>query len=259
MAKRVLVTGSHGFIGSALLSAPPILNLQFFHAPKFLIEKSNSVERLLEAVRNENCDTLLHLAWISNSHLNYKQSFMNEVWQNQTVALAKACMQNNIRFCGMGSVAEIFDWESSNLYALSKRRTVMAIQEFSSEFTWIRPSYILALSQGKPTFVKEIKQSKDSIKIYNGNDRHDFVFLEDVLWGIQIAIYKNLTGIVDIGSGVSRRVDQVAKIIAHEFGKPEPIILEFGEIRNYKFDSLKLRSTGWQPTFTSEFFKTREN
>jgi len=197
---------------------------------------------------------LLHLAWVSNSQRNYKKSTINQVWEKKTINLAEACFEAKIKFCGVGSIAEVTDFGITNLYASSKRNTRKAIQEISKEFLWIRPSYILGLSQGRPRFVTEIRNNSKPIMIHNGNESQDFILLQDVLQGILIALERNLTGIVDIGSGRCTKVAEIAKAIAKKFGKPEPLVSSSKEMPNHYFESNILRNHGWRPHYTDTFF-----
>lgn len=255
MANRILVTGSRGFLGRELGT---ILNHSNFHvvpSKKASLEDSGYVEELLKMAISEKCDTLLHLAWASNSLPNYKRSPSNYVWAKKTVDIAKKCFEAKIKFCGVGSIAELNDFAESNYYAITKREAQRATQEISENFMWIRPSHIISLNHGKPGLVREIRECGGPVVIRNGNESQDFILLKDVLHGVRVALEEDFTGIVDIGSGQSYKVSQVAKVIARELGKPEPIIAESNEKNNPPLNPHKLVSKGWRPTFTTLFFQ----
>lgn len=254
MANRVLVTGSRGFIGREVCADFESSNFQVVPSEKASVEGSDYVEKLVEKALSEKCDTLLHLAWVSNSQPNYKESLSNHVWAKKTIDIAKKCFEAKIKFCGIGSIAELNDLGETNFYAIAKREAQRATQEISKNFLWIRLSHVVSLIHSKPGLVREIKEYEGPVVIRNGNESQDFILLEDVIRGVRVALEENLTGIVDIGSGESRKVSGVAKVIARELGKPEPIIRKSNAIYNPPLNPQNLVSKGWLPTLTTLFF-----
>jgi nucleoside-diphosphate-sugar epimerase len=84
--------------------------------------------------------------------------------------------------------------------------------------------------RGEPNVYQVFKKA-DVLPIYgDGLQTRDFIQVEDVRKTIMKVIEKNIRGIVNVGSGVSKTVLDVAK----EFGKPMEFLPERpGEIRHF--------------------------
>lgn len=113
-------------------------------------------------------------------------------------------------------------------------------------------------------FYNQLKENK-KIKLFEGTDgyqngeqKRDFIYVEDVVdinyWFLQ---NKNISGIYNVGTGVSRSFNELANIIINfqNFGEKEYIKFPKNLIGKYQSfteaDLAKLHSVGYKKEFTS--------
>lgn len=106
-----------------------------------------------------------------------------------------------------------------------------------------------------PTFLDLILKKKP-IRIHgDGNQTRDFLFVEDLAEGLNLALMKDLSGIYNISSNQSYSINNIVEIMAKI---PLPVEKEFhperpGDIRNSRLDSTRFsEATGWKPRYTFE-------
>jgi nucleoside-diphosphate-sugar epimerase len=90
-----------------------------------------------------------------------------------------------------------------------------------------------------------------------GTQARDFLHVDDVAGAIGTATFSGLEGIVNIGSGISTPVADVATTIGRLLGRPELIRLgarpaEPKEAPIVCADPTRLSQTGWRPTYNLE-------
>ena len=261
MKKKILITGSSGFIGSKLcislqksnkyiikklkLSKKEFENQKFFK--KYLIENYKKI------------DIVVHLGW----------GYMKDPWNiyhiknnyNKTKTLFEFSKKNNVKkFIFCGSMNEYGDLTGSlkenrkpgeilTKYAISKSLlTNLGTNYFKksdTHFYVIRPFYVYGYGQEKNSLINQLffaaKNNKD-ISLSDCLSYRDYVYVYDVITAF-IAIIKsnfNKPGIYNVGSGKSILLKTFVKNIWAKLNK-NPKMLKFGNIKNKK-EQIQLKS-----------------
>lgn len=287
---RVLVTGGSGYIGRhvvALLSsagadvhavsrarpAPVDVvaphTIPTWHACDLLVPGAPA-----SLVREVRPNVLLHLAWIATPGV-YWTSPENVEWQRVTIELARAFVEEGgSRFVGAGTCAE-YDWSSGHcderttptvpatVYGRAKlaagEATARIVGESPATAAWGRvfflfgddeykvrlaPSVALALLSGEPALCT------------HGEQRRDFLHVEDVARAFVALVGSDVAGPVNIGSGDPRRVKDVALGIAERIGRPDLVRLGARESNEPPVLTANVSrlfdEVGWRPSMTFE-------
>lgn len=259
MAATALITGAGGLIGGHVLAAWDIEGL--FPAPATSPGQSvdllspGAARRLVEAVRP---DVVIHLAWVASGTPGYRASPENERWVASTLELANAARARGAAFFGTGTSLEGDLAGAGDAYtaAKAKVRLLLAEQIALGEICWLQPFYVFDPDRGRPALVADALRARASgteVVLRSPYQVHDFVHAADVGRAIVASVRAGLTGQVPIGSGTTHQVcDLVSALgiswvcgqnaVSVESHAPPPA------------DTGRLRSTGWVPTSTEEFF-----
>jgi nucleoside-diphosphate-sugar epimerase len=94
-------------------------------------------------------------------------------------------------------------------------------------------------------------------ELSNGEQRRDFLHVEDVARAVCTVAESDLEGVVNIGSGNAPSVAEIARMLAQKIGRPELLKLGVipycaGESMHIQADNRKLLSLGWRPNYTLE-------
>jgi nucleoside-diphosphate-sugar epimerase len=107
------------------------------------------------------------------------------------------------------------------------------------------PAVITAQLKGQPS------------KVTPGDQRIDYLHIEDVASAVCAVAESRLQGCVNIGSGTSPSLREIVSTIAGLGGHPE--LIQWGAFPQrdtdpmlIRCDNTKLRSTGWSPRYTLE-------
>ncbi len=141
------------------------------------------------------------------------------------------------------------------IFAEAYRRQAVALRLFnvfgpgqalSNPYTGVLANFASRLAAGQPPMIFE-----------DGRQRRDFVHVRDVARAFRLALEKQQASghVINVGSGVSWSISEVARLLADAMGVPEigPEILEkarAGDIRNCFADISKARELlGYQPQY----------
>lgn len=255
MADRVLVTGSSGFIGSLLESNTKI---EYIDLPsRISLTDRKTIEYILNSMYELNCNTLLHLAWTSNSKLDYENNFSNYLWADFTIDLADKLLREDFNFVCLGTCNE-YKLNNVSAYVESKRNVAYFLhhQTVSSKWTYIRVFYVVDLVSMRPRLVYAFLNKKDSdiFEIKSGSTKNDFILSEDVLSGINLILEKRIRGDIDLGSGFLTSNSKLIKTICKKNKMEVPMILNDGTPDSKIANLDKLYNFGWRPSYTINFF-----
>lgn len=160
--------------------------------------------------------------------------------------------------------------EPSNPYGLAKlavTKLLGALSQFENfPSVILRPSVIYGPRQGPEMFLSALIQSLvagNDFAMTAGEQYRDFVYVDDVVDAIIRALNADevISGkVFNIGAGQSRRVNDVAVLVAKQIGQNAIEHIKFGaipyrpnEVMNYSVDITQARSVlGWQPKTSLE-------
>jgi nucleoside-diphosphate-sugar epimerase len=285
---RVLLTGATGFIGSHV--ARELLRRGHeVHAtvrPSSDRRRIRDIEGRLRFHEGEmdlipvRPDLAIHLAWyaVPGKYLSAPENRDCLLASRRLLGalpcraiFAGTCFEFDTR---LGRLSEESPTRPTTLYAESKdalRREV----EGRPDSAWVRffyqfgpweddrrlvPSVIRAVLRGEPA------------KVSPGEQRRDFLHIEDVASAVCAVAESKLGGCVNIGSGGSPSIKEIVTRIGALGGRGD--LIRLGEVPYYEgepmlivADNTRLRSTGWAPKYdldrglghTFEWWKSRKD
>lgn len=268
---RVLLTGATGFIGSHVARALLRRNHQVHVAlrPGSDRRRLRGVEsRLsfhegpLDAVPVE-ADVTVHLAWytVPGKYLTAPEN--RDCLEASRRLLSK--VKGRVVFAGtsfehdlsQGVLREDSPTKPATLYAECKdalRREV----EARPESAWVRIFYLYGPWEDPKRLVPAVIRAQlkgEASKVTPGDQRLDYLHVEDVASAIVAVAESRLQGCVNIGSGAAPSIREIVKSIADLGGRPD--LIQWGAFPQrptdpmlLQADNTKLRSTGWLPKYT---------
>ncbi|MDO8638529.1 MAG: NAD-dependent epimerase/dehydratase family protein [Candidatus Daviesbacteria bacterium] len=225
--KRVLVTGSSGFVGSHLVSS---LNLKGYDIVRFSRKEKKNVLNTLDFENIGDIDIVFHLAAIANVPLSWeipKDVLETNIMGTLNVLSfakkkkAKIIFANSYVY-GVPQylpIDEKHPLSAENPYAVSKISAESLCQIYSKRFglsvTSFRFFNIYGPGQAENMVISQmIKQlkSEGGITIMDSKPKRDFVFIDDVVKAYILAAESNSNGfeIFNIGSGRSFSIKEIA-------------------------------------------------
>ena len=294
---RILLTGATGFIGSHVARAL----VREGHEVHVLVRAESNLGRIedltssLHLIKGDLLnpafvlhpsafDLGLHLAWHVEPG-NYLHQPQKEDWIVASLRLASALREGGCRrFVATGTS---FEYAPSDLpqressptnpstaYGQAKLELFEALQSIDIELAWLRPFYLYGPDEDQrrlvPVVINSLLRGQET-KLVPGERVRDYLHIEDVASAICAVAGSQLTGAVNIASGVPITVREIAlkigealdrvdllKLGALPYAASEPLYL--------LADNTKLREgTGWKPRYpldeglrqTIEWWKSR--
>jgi hypothetical protein len=258
MALRVLVTGSTGLIGTELFKINS--KVQYIALGPMDLLQEGAENRVVNQSKEFGCSMILNLAWASNSHSSFSRSVLNQHWQEFSDRLSKLCVEENICFAGVGSVAEI-EPGRNDAYTMAKRNHFSFLSPYMSlnQAIWLRPFYIFDTDKLRPQVLNFLRENSMNSTINSPDNLHDYIMTSDVASAINFALSKQLQGIIEIGSGKLTTNRKLVEKICELKGVPSPIMNPETTFQDSQpFASIqKLLDNGWTPENTQKFFSNR--
>lgn len=218
---RLLVTGSTGFLGRALM---PMLHQQVGHRYSTIEcwARARHGDLLSQANRNEvlretRPDAVIHLAWLKTGTATYEHDPLNRVWSEATVAFAQEATAVGARFIGIGSMIED-DRAVKTPYADAKRSAAIGVLSASTDANlsaWVRPSWIFSFEEWRPRVLHMYSQAESQGLYFTPNDPEamcDFVHVQDVAGAIQLVLDNAVGGISDVSTECETSVRALLKV-----------------------------------------------
>jgi nucleoside-diphosphate-sugar epimerase len=255
MKRRVLVTGATGFIGRHTLL--PLRELGFdihvagrrllddptvsFHATN-LFDPADAAR----VVREAKASHLLHLAWDTEPG-RFWNSPINMDWVGASLATVRAFAEaGGTRAVLAGTCAE-YRWGAdepldetrselapATLYGVCKdalRRIVSSYAETTSlSFAWGRIFFLYGPDEKPGRLVSDAIRAlvgRQPFATTDGNQRRDFMHVEDVARAFALLLASEVQGAVNIATGEALAVRSILRAIANETGGQE--MLRLGE------------------------------
>ena len=269
---KVLLTGATGFIGSHV--ARELVKRR--HEIHVTVRPESDRRRIRDIESKLNFwpsdvmfsvplqpDVTIHLAWyaVPGKYLTAPENrkcldesrLLLSMLQGRAVFIG-TCFEHDLQ---LGVLREDSPTKPATLYAECKdalRREV----EKRPDSAWVRffyqygpwederrlmPAVMLGQLRGQPS------------KVSTGEQRYDYLHVEDVASAVCAVAESRLTGCVNIGSGAAPSVREIVTEITALGGRPELIQwgaypAKPGEPKLIQCDNARLRSTGWTPRWS---------
>lgn len=284
---RVLITGVTGFIGSHLAR----LLVREGYTVYALIRSTSNVWRIKDILQslyvirgdvvalNEweqqlgkiQLDICFHLAWyaVPGKYLTSLENFNMVIaslrFASRLASLgckkfiaAGTCVEYDTN---LGYLSEVSPTKPRSPYAASKLALQLILEQLGSvtgmKVAWTRLFYLYGPSEDEQRLVPYVICSllrNQVARVTEGKQVRDFLHVEDVAAAIWAVAQSDLTGPVNIGSGIPVTVRDIVTRIGAILGKSELIAL--GAVPYAAADPMficannsRLRSTTWVPRF----------
>jgi dTDP-6-deoxy-L-talose 4-dehydrogenase (NAD+) len=191
----------------------------------------------------EGIHTIIHAAWYAEPG-QYQLSPKNLACLLGTLVMAKAAIASNTkRFVGIGTCFE-YEQSSQKLstdtplgptspYAAAKASAYLALSQIlpsqGVEFAWCRLFYLYGEGENPRRLVQSIRLSLSEgreVALTTGNQVRDFLDVAEAGERIAKVAICNMTGPMNICSGMPVTIRELAESIADEYGKRD--LLKFG-------------------------------
>jgi nucleoside-diphosphate-sugar epimerase len=265
----VLVTGSDGFLGNALVTAllksPVSLvlptrrrtglesagrdNVRRVYTTDLFAEAHAYLDELLAGV-----DIVIHAAWnIGSDHYHSAENLHSMAG---SLALAQAAVRSKVRkFVGIGSAIEYGSQTSpipsssttnpANLYAACKVSTYLVQKQLFSnatlDFAWIRLFNLHGASEGPSRlfrYVHEQIQNGRRVELGPGDVVRDYLDVAEAADQIATIALGDMVGPLNVCSGKGQSIREIAEAIADQYGRRD--LLQFGSRTPASFEPQEL-------------------
>ena len=224
---NILVTGSSGFIGKALIN--DLLNKKYnilglSKKSQTLNHKNlfcdlNQIYEKKEIIKKFNPEVIFHFAWHGipvfskeNCLININNSrklirVLSELKTVKKIIITGSCLEYKLK---LGECFEDSTIDKENYFPKAKNDIYESFKKFAKEknfyLYWLRLFYVYGKGQRDesliPTIINDIKLKKCP-RILNLFASNDYVFIDDVVDLMNRIIQKNSpSGIYNVGSGV---------------------------------------------------------
>jgi UDP-glucose 4-epimerase len=241
---RIIVTGSHGFIGTRLVKALAYKGHEVISIDLrtgFDVTDWNSIKDI------NDFDVIIHLAAISfvpKSYETPREMFRINI--NGTLNMLELCRINKAKFIFTSSyvygrpkylpIDEKHPTDAFNPYCRSKLIGEDLCNSYNKDFgvpvLIFRPFNIYGSGQNGnfliPLIQKQIEED-GIVRLKDSRPKRDFIHVDDVVDAYSKAVEYDKTNfeIFNIGSGTSYSVKEIAEMLVAQSGKSIPI--EFSE------------------------------
>ena len=267
----VLVTGATGLLGRHAAAALEARGFRVHGLARNQAEHrvdlfdSDAVRACLEAVRPSH---LLHLAWITEPG-RYWTAPENLEWQSASLDLVRAFhAAGGHRAVIAGSCAE-YDWETlpeepidegfpcrpASLYGAAKHALRVAVAALARSrelsYAWGRIFYLYGGPEPAERLVPSVARALlggEEARCGPGTGRRDFIEARDAGAAFAALVDSDVSGPVNVASGESHTIAEVAQTIAELVGRPE--LLRLGALAD---------RPGEPPTLTADVRRLRED
>lgn len=237
----VLLTGGTGFLGRHVRTALTKRNVNVRLLSRSRPDSLNPNEELIlgEIAQTgmkevQGCDVLLHLAWDSLSNFESEDhlvkvlpeqvAFLREVLSSSIIhiVIAGTCLEYGVR---SGRLTENLETEPSVPYAMAKndlRSWVFEQIPVGVSLTWCRIFYPYGPGQSASSLYSSVMRAcglGTPLHMSHGKQKRDFIRVErlaEIL--VELAVGKRYRGVVNVGSGIPRSVDELVEEIVSDSG-----------------------------------------
>jgi len=241
--KRVLVTGSGGFIGRRTLEPLAELGFDVVRNAADLLAP-DAAERVIDEVRPTH---LLHLAWYAE-HGKFWTSPENLRWVEASLALLRAFADAGGRRAVLAGTCAEYDWNEGDgtfaedaplapatLYGAAKaglhQIAAAYAAQASFEFAWGRVFFLYGADEAPGRLFASVAGALlggEPARTTDGSQVRDFMHVDDVGAAFAALLASGVHGAVNIASGEGVAVRDAIAEIARAAGRPD--LLELGAL-----------------------------
>ncbi len=280
--KRVLVTGSSGFIGRH--AVPELLRLRYeVHAADLrpaapaagvTSHQVNLLDaaQVSELLKKIGPTYLVHFAWYAE-HGKFWTSPLNLDWVAASLSMFKSFAENGGKRAVFAGTCAEYDWSHAHLiedltpsnpatlYGVCKNSLREIAGKFAIqsgvELAWARVFFLYGPNEHPnrliPSIVNPLLRNEPAV-VRSGAHVRDILHVEDVARAFAAILNSSLQGIVNIGSGMPVTLGEVARIAAELTGQSHLLKIEeaAGTPSNPQVmtaETAKLRTTGFVPRY----------
>ena len=278
---KVLVTGASGFIGGQCCKQLSTLGYEV-HAVSSKPRTDKSIQwhevdlldsqQAIKLIRSLQPTHFLHFAWYAEPG-KFWSSIENYHWVSASLVMFKEFIESGgRRFVGAGTCAE-YDWGfeiykedttplvPSTLYGTCKNSLQSMLSSYALlqglSFGWGRIFSIYGPNEHPSRLVASAIQALlrgNKVECRNGDLIRDYLHVSDVASAFIALLESDITGSVNIGSGIGIKLKNIVERIENEFHKNNHLKFSNEFAKSYEppiiiADTQIIRSTGWSPNY----------
>ena len=237
----VLLTGGTGFVGHHVRTALAKRDVSVRLLSRTHPDSINPNEELIigeigQTSKTElrNCDVLLHLAWDSLNdfksevhlatvlpdQITFFEKVLNSDFKH--IVVAGTCLEYGVQ---SGSLTERLHPEPSVPYGIAKndlRSWLFGNLSVGVSLTWCRIFYPFGPGQSASSLYSSVVRACElgiPLHMSHGKQKRDFLRVErvaEIL--VELSLEKRFSGVVNVGLGVPRSVDELVEEIVRDSG-----------------------------------------
>ena len=265
MMKKILITGSSGFLGKSLCKELLLKGYQVKWFDKNIGDDILNFAHLLESLKG--CNICIHLAAVSDLYVaDSNPQLCKDVNITGTKNIALACLKTGTRLlyastcCAYGNNGETVSEENSplvptELYAETKLEGEQIIKNSGCEYNILRLATFYG-AEMRHTLATSVFLRKalaeQTIEIHgDGMQTRCYTHVEDIVCGIRI-ILDNVDApkVINISDETPYTVNELVEIVRKVSGK-EVVVRNVedraGQIKSSVIKSQRLKQLGWKP------------
>jgi UDP-glucose 4-epimerase len=273
--KRVLVTGSSGFIGKYLVDElkrqdADVLTLAEHDGRRIDIRDQQRVKGITNEIRN--IDIVYHLAAITSVPFSFENPGetyeVNVLGTLNILELCRLCNAESIVFASSYvygqpqymPIDEEHPLQPTNPYARSKILGEELCRAYNTDFGLkciiLRPFNIYGVGQNKnfliPSIIAQLRYGK--IELKDSDPKRDFIYISDIIDAyIKAGEFKGDFEVFNIGYGKSYSVKEITEKIVQLYGKDVKINYKNERRKNEIMDTVAdirkaKEKLGWEPS-----------
>lgn len=281
--KNILVVGGFGFLGSTLVGH--LLNTNKYQIT-ILVKKSSNTSRiddnLIEKIKVTYIEDLNFNGFfeenkfysIINAAVVYDNKFSYKVFETNFLLTLKIIEYGRINACNNFIIFDSFyrkfkTYDQKNYYRLSKEWLAVYLESFKKERVvnlQLEHMYGPYDNESKfiPKIISALLEGNKEISLTEGNQKRDFIFVEDVC-DLTLEILEKVTSFnqgistIEVGTGEAIKLKEFVNKIKYIF-KNDTTSLEFGaHPENTTEIQISKANLDLMPTFLSWRPKTTVN
>ena len=272
--KRILVTGSSGFVGKNLVEElkrqdADVLTLTDHDGRRIDIRDQQRVMRIIKEIRD--VDIVYHLAAITSvpfSFENPRETYdVNVLGTLNILELCRSCNADKIVFASSYvygqpqylPIDEKHPLQPTNPYARSKILGEELCRAYNTDFGLkciiLRPFNIYGVGQNKnfliPSIIAQLRYGK--IELKDPEPKRDFIYISDVIDAyIKAGEFNGDFDVFNIGYGKSYSVKEIVDKIIYLYGKDVKVKYSGERRKNEIMDTIAdikkaKEKLGWKP------------